>query len=184
MFGSVSLHFANLVHVERWNLCSSLIAPFRDTKVVKPPFYSIGPKIHIKETKLLFEPESTSLGYQSCEASIPVQWTQNDVWECLDHIANLRHVKSWRTRVLGLNLLFWVTKVVKQPFYSIGPKMISRCVLEDFANLRQVKRCKTCVWAWMHYFKVSKLWSIHSTPLDPKWCFGVFRCISQTFGML
>jgi hypothetical protein len=101
----------------------------------------------------------------------------------LDHIANLRHVKSWKTRVSGLNLLFWVTKVVKQPFYSIGPKMISGCVLEDFANLRQVKRCKTCVWAWMHYFKVSKLWSIHSTPLDPKWCFGVFRCISQTFRM-
>jgi hypothetical protein len=63
----------------------------------------------------------------------------------LDHIANLRHVKSIKTRVLRLNLVFRITKVVKQPFYSIGPKIISGCVLEDFANLRQVKRAKLVI---------------------------------------
>jgi hypothetical protein len=79
---------------------------------------------------------------------------------------------------------FGFTKVVKQPFYSIGPKMISGWVSEDFANLRQVKRCKTSVWAWMHYFGVPKFWSIHSTPLDPKWCLRVFRNILLTFSTL
>jgi hypothetical protein len=88
-----------------------------------------------------------------------------------------------KTRVSGLKALFLVTKVVKHPFYSIGPKMISGCVSEDFANLQQVKRCRTCVWAQVHYFGVPKLWSIQSTPLDPKWCLGVFRCILLTFSM-
>ena len=77
------------------NLCSRLNALFRGTKVVKHPFYSNGPKMmfgcvsehfanlqHVKDAKLLFAPEFTILGYQSCEASIIVHWTQNDVWEC------------------------------------------------------------------------------------------------------
>jgi acid stress-induced BolA-like protein IbaG/YrbA len=29
--------------------------------------------------------------------------------------------------------------------------------------------------ARVHYFGEPKLWSPHSTPLDPKWCLGVFR---------
>jgi hypothetical protein len=62
---------------------------------VKHTFYSIGPKMmvecvsehfpnlrHVKEAKLVFEHECTILGYQSCEASILVYWTQNDVWKC------------------------------------------------------------------------------------------------------
>jgi hypothetical protein len=62
---------------------------------VKHPFYSIGPKTmsgcvsehflnlrHVKDAKLVFEPECTISGYQSCEASILVHWTQNDVCEC------------------------------------------------------------------------------------------------------
>jgi hypothetical protein len=36
--------------------------------------------------------------------------------------------------------------------------------------------------AWMHYFGVRKLRCIHSTLVDPKWCFGVFETISITFG--
>jgi hypothetical protein len=36
----------------------------------------------------------------------------------------------------------------------------------------------------MHPFRVPKLWSIHSTPLDPKWCMGVFWSISLTIGKL
>jgi hypothetical protein len=38
---------------------------------------------HVKDAKLVFEPECTISGYQSCEASILVHWTQNDVWGCL-----------------------------------------------------------------------------------------------------
>jgi hypothetical protein len=34
----------------------------------------------------------------------------------------------------------------------------------------------------MHYFGVTKMWGIHSTALDPKWCLGVFRSILLTFG--
>jgi hypothetical protein len=45
----------------------------------------------------------------------------------------------------SLNAQFWVTKVVKHPFYSIGPKMMFGSVSEHFNNLRQVKRFKTCV---------------------------------------
>jgi hypothetical protein len=54
------------------NLCLSLNALFRGTKVAKHAFYSIGPKMmfgsvsehfdnlwHIKDAKLVFEPEST-----------------------------------------------------------------------------------------------------------------------------
>jgi hypothetical protein len=45
MFGSVSEHFANLRHVKRGKTCvSGLNAPFQGTKVMKHPFYSIGPK--------------------------------------------------------------------------------------------------------------------------------------------
>jgi hypothetical protein len=35
----------------------------------------------------------------------------------------------------------------------------------------------------MHYFGVPKLPSMHSTPLEPKQCLGVFRTISLAFGM-
>jgi hypothetical protein len=51
-------------------------------------------------------------------------------------------------------------------------------VSEHFTNLRHVKRCKTCVRTRMHYFRVPKLWSIHSSLLDPKWCLRVFQSIS------
>jgi acid stress-induced BolA-like protein IbaG/YrbA len=98
-----------------------------------------------------------------------------------EHFANLRHVKRWKTCVSGLNALFRGTKLAKDPFYSIGTKMMFGSVSEHFANLRHVKRCKTCVRAWMHYYGVPNLRSIHSTPLEPKWCLGVFQSISLTF---
>jgi hypothetical protein len=41
----------------------------------------------------------------------------------LEDFANLRHIKRCETCVLGLNALFWGTKVVKNPFYYIGPKL-------------------------------------------------------------
>ena len=51
------------------------------------------------------------------------------------------------------------------------------------------KDAKLVFQARMHYFGVPKLWRwfrneyTHSNPLDPKWCLGVLRSISQTFGM-
>jgi hypothetical protein len=90
-----------------------------------------------------FEPECTSSGYRTCEASILLQWTQNDVWGVLQSISLTFSIKKDAILVLR---------------------------------------------AWMHYLGVPKLriWfrnqSIHSTPLDPKWLFGVFWSISETLG--
>jgi hypothetical protein len=65
-------------------------ALFWGTEVVKHTFDTIGPKMmfgcvsehfpnlrHVKEAKLVFKHECTISGYQCCEASILVYWTQN-----------------------------------------------------------------------------------------------------------
>jgi hypothetical protein len=96
-----------------------------------------------------------------------------------EHFNNLLHVKRCKTCVSGMNALFRATKVVKHSFYSIGPKMTYRNVSERFANLRHVKDAKLVFPAWMNYFGAPKLRSIHSTPLYPKWCLGVFQSISM-----
>jgi acid stress-induced BolA-like protein IbaG/YrbA len=98
-----------------------------------------------------------------------------------EHFVNLRHIKRCKTCVSGLNALFRGTNVPKHPFYSIGTKMMIGSVSEHFVNLRHVKRCKTCVRTRMHYFRVPKLWIIHSNLLDPKWYLGVFQSILLTF---
>jgi hypothetical protein len=59
--------------------------------------------------------------------------------------------------------------------------MIFGSVMEHFANLRDVKDAKFVFRAKMHYFEVSKLRSIQSTLLDPKWWLGVFGTILLTF---
>jgi hypothetical protein len=96
MFASVSADFTNVQHVKR---CKTFVAGqnalFRGSKVVNLPFQSIGPKMmfgsvlehfanlrRVTDVKLVFEPECTISRYQSCEASILVHWTQNDVCEC------------------------------------------------------------------------------------------------------
>jgi hypothetical protein len=82
----------------------------------------------------------------------------------------------------SLNALFRGTKVVKHPFKSIRPNMMYGSVSEHFANPWQVKDKILVFRARMQYFGVPKLWSIHSSTLDPKWCLEVFRSISQTLG--
>jgi hypothetical protein len=166
MFGSVSEYFTNLRQVKRCKNCvSGLNALFRGTEVVKHPFYSVGPI-------MMFGSVS-------------------------EHFTNLWQLKRCKTCVSGLNALFRGTEVVKLPFYFIGPKLMFGSVSEHFANLQQVKDVNLAsepectIWgyqdaklvfrAWIHFFGVSKLWSIHSTPFDPKWCLRVFRNISQTF---
>jgi hypothetical protein len=64
--------------------------------------------------------------------------------------------------------LFQGTEVAKHPFYSIRPQMMFGSVSEHFANIRHVKDAKLVFRACMHYFRVPKLRSIHSFPLDPK----------------
>jgi hypothetical protein len=84
-------------------LGSSIIALFRGTKVAKHP---IGPKmifgcvfVHFanlrraKDENSCFGPKCTISVYQSCEATILLHWTQNDVWGVSKHFANLRQVK-------------------------------------------------------------------------------------------
>jgi hypothetical protein len=71
---------------------------------------------HVQDAKLVFEPECTILGYQNCEASILVRWTQNDVWKCFGAFCKPSAGKRRKTRVTGQNALFWGTKVVKHPF--------------------------------------------------------------------
>jgi hypothetical protein len=71
---------------------------------------------HEQHAKLLFEPEWTILGYQSCEASILVHWTENDVCECFRAFRKPSAAKRRKTRVSGPNAIFRGTKVVKHPF--------------------------------------------------------------------
>jgi hypothetical protein len=136
------------------NSCPSLSALFCDTKVLKHPFYSIGPKMmfgsvlghfanlwHVKDAILVFEPECTISGYQSCEACILLHSMKIMFGGVSEHFSNHRHIKRCETCVSGLNAPFQCNYVVKHPFYSSGPRMM----FEHFANLRHVKRCNTCV---------------------------------------
>jgi hypothetical protein len=43
---------------------------------------------------LCFGPKCTISGYQSCEASILVHWTQNDVWKSFGAFRKPRQVKE------------------------------------------------------------------------------------------
>jgi undecaprenyl pyrophosphate phosphatase UppP len=61
--------------------------------------------------------------------------------------------------VSGLNALIQGIEVAKHPLYSIRPKMMFGSVSEHFANLRHLKRCKTCVlgmYALFHGTEVAK----------------------------
>jgi hypothetical protein len=46
---------------------------------------------HEQDAKLVFEPECTISGYQSCEASILDHWTKMIFASVSEHFANLRH---------------------------------------------------------------------------------------------
>jgi hypothetical protein len=37
---------------------------------------------HVQVAILVFDPDYTISGYQSCEALILLDWNQNDDWEC------------------------------------------------------------------------------------------------------
>jgi hypothetical protein len=71
---------------------------------------------HEQDAKLLFEPECTISGYQSCDASIQVHWTQNDVWKCFGAFRKPLAGKRRKIRVSGPKAIFRGTKVLKHPF--------------------------------------------------------------------
>jgi hypothetical protein len=90
MLGSLSEHFANLRQVTTCKTCVwRLNALFRGTEVLKHQFYSIGPKLmfgsaseHFANLRQVKRCKTCVSGCQSCEASILLHLTQNDVWEC------------------------------------------------------------------------------------------------------
>jgi ribosomal protein L31 len=159
MFDCLLKQLENLRYVKRCKTCvSSLNALFQCNDVAKMdlhqmhPFYTWGPKM---------------------------------MFGCLlERLENLRHVKRCKTCVLGMNAIFWCTEVEEivsnqmHPFYSIGPKMMFDCLLNQLENLRYVKRCKTCVWGLNALFQcndVAKMVLHQMHPfytLGPKMMFG------------
>jgi hypothetical protein len=130
---------------------------------------------------LCFGTKCTVLGYLSCEASILLHWTQNDVWGGAEHFTNLRQVKKCKTCAWVRNAPFWGTEVVQHPFYSIGPKLMFGSVSEHFANLRQVARCKTCVSGLNKLFRDAEVVKHPFYSIGPKLMFG---SVSEHFSNL
>jgi hypothetical protein len=194
IFGSVSEHFANLRQVTRCQTCVlSSNALFRVPMLWN---ISIGPKMMFGSVSEHFANLQQVTRCKTCVPSLNTLFRGiEDVkhpfysigpkmmfGSVSEHFANLRQVKRCKTCVSGLNTLFRGAEVVKHPFYSIWPKMMFGSVSEHFANLRQVKKDAKLVFrAWIHCFEVPKLWSIHSTPLDPNWFLAVFQSISLAF---
>jgi hypothetical protein len=82
-----------------------------------------------------------------------------------------------KTCVSGLNALFRGTKVGKQPFYSIGPKMIYGSVTEHF----DVKRCRTCVSGLNALFRGTKVAKHPFYSIGPKM---IYRSVTKHFDNL
>ena len=76
-----------------------------------------------------------------------------------EQFANLRHVTRCKSCVSNLKALFRGTEVAKmvsqqkRPFYSITAKMMFWSVSKQFANVLNVKRCKTCVFDLIARFR-------------------------------
>jgi hypothetical protein len=130
MFVSVSDDFTNLRQVQDaklvfrawmhyfgvqklWSIHSNPLDP---NDVCECFSWLLLPSAHKNLQNLCFGPECTIPGYQSCEASILVHWTENDVWKCFRAFRKPSAGKIGKTRVTGPNALFWSTKVLKHPF--------------------------------------------------------------------
>jgi hypothetical protein len=93
--GSVSEHFAYILHVKDAKLVFRAWLHYfgvpklwciHSIPLDKMIFRSVSEHFanlcHVWDAKLVFQPECTISGYRSCEASILLHWTRNDVWEC------------------------------------------------------------------------------------------------------
>jgi hypothetical protein len=110
--------------------------------------------------------------YRSFEASILLHWTQIDVWECFGAFRWHLTRKEMQYLCSSLSTLLRGTEVAKHSFYSIGTKMMIRSVSEHFANLRHVKRRKTCVSGLNALFRVAKVVKHPLYSIGPKMMFG------------
>jgi acid stress-induced BolA-like protein IbaG/YrbA len=81
----------------------------------------------------------------------------------------------------GLNTPFRGTEVMKHPFYSIGPSLLFGSVSEQFTNLRQVKKCKTCVPSLNALFQGTEVVKHQFYSIGPKLMFG---SVSEQFANL
>jgi hypothetical protein len=95
----------------------------------------------------------------------------------------LVHQSSEATTLLHLNqnALFRGIEVAKHPLYSIRPKMMFGSVSEYFANLRHVKRCKTCVSGLNALFWGTEVANNPFYYIRPRYL-GVFQRILLTYG--
>jgi hypothetical protein len=174
------------------SLCFGHNELFRGNEVAMHPFYSGWPKIifwsvldhlaklrHIKRCKtrvlglnaLFQDSKVVNHPFYNIEPKMKFRSVS-------EHFAILRHIKRYNSCGSGLNPLFRGTEVAMHPFYSGWPKIMFGSVLDHFANLGTKKDEKLMLWAWLYYFRVAKLRSIHSTTFDPNdvWeCFGAFR---------
>ena len=107
-----------------------------------------------------------------------------------EHFVDLRHVIRSKNCVLSLNTPFRGTKLTKMvsqrnhPFNSIRPKMMFRSVSEHFADLRHVKRSKTCVSGLHALFRGTehaKMVSQRNHPFNSIRPKIMFRRVSQHF---
>jgi hypothetical protein len=130
---------------------------------------------------LCFEHECTISWYQSCEATILHNLTQNDLWMCFRGFCQPSTGEKMQNLCLGLNGLFRGTEVVKHPLYSIGPKMMFGSVSVYFASLRHGIRCKTCFTGLSALFLESKVVTHPFYSIGPKM---MFRSVSVHFANL
>jgi hypothetical protein len=108
----------------------------------------------------------------------------------LEHLENLWHVKRCKTCNSGMNAISWCTEAAKMVthqmhlFYSIGLKMMFDCLLEQLENLRNVKRCKTCVSGMNALFWCTEVAEIVSKKMYPFYSIGpnvMFGCLLEHF---
>jgi hypothetical protein len=124
-----------------------------------------------------FGPECTISGYQSCEASILVHCTQNDVCECFRWFTNLRHEQDAK-------LLFEPGCTILG-YQSCEASILVHCTQNDvcecfrwFTNLRHEQDAKLlfepkCTISGYQSCEASIL--VHRTQNDVWKCFGAFR---------
>jgi acid stress-induced BolA-like protein IbaG/YrbA len=179
MFGSVSKLFANLRHVRRCKTCfSGLNAQFKGTELRSIHATPSDPKWCLG----VFESISLTFRHvtrcKTCVSGLNAQFKGTK----LRSIHATPSDPKWCLGVfesISLTFRAWM-HYLKVPSCEASillhsSKMMFGSVSEHFANLQHVKKCKTCVSGLNALFKGTELQSIHSTPLDPKWCLGVFR---------
>jgi hypothetical protein len=117
------------------------------------------------------EPQCTISGYQSCEASILLHWTENGVWECFEAFRWPLARKNMQNLCSSLCALFR-TKDAKHASYSIGRKMMFGSVSEHFANLWHIKRCEICVSRLNVVFRSNEVMKHQFYSIGTKMMFG------------